>query len=92
MSLILDQKALENIKNYKYKTNGLTWLEINLFEYFWNFTVKLLPKRLAPNLLTILGLLFPLINFIVLLYYDWAFSKILPNWVYLLQAFALFWY
>ena len=40
----LDKKALENIKNYKYSTHGLTWIEINIFEPFWNWSVSLCPK------------------------------------------------
>lgn len=92
MSLHLDQKALENIKSYKYRTNPLTWIEVNAFEYFWNFTVKLIPKWVAPNLLTVLGLLFPILQFIILLSYDWTLSKPLPSWVYVLQAFSLWWY
>jgi len=40
----LDKTALENIKNYKYKTHGLTFLERNLFEHWWEFSVKLIPK------------------------------------------------
>lgn len=57
----LDKKALENIKNYRYKTNGLTFIEIHFFEHFWNFVVRWTPEWLAPNLMTLLGLLFPII-------------------------------
>jgi phosphatidylglycerophosphate synthase len=42
--------------------------------------------------MTIMGLIFPLIHFGALLYYDWSFTKVLPNWVFLLGAFSLFWY
>lgn len=42
--------------------------------------------------MTIMGLIFPLFMFFALLYYDWTFSAILPNWVFLLGAFSLFWY
>ena len=37
MTIQLDKKALEHVKNYRYQTNGLTFIEINGFEYFWNF-------------------------------------------------------
>lgn len=42
--------------------------------------------------MTIAGLIFPLLQFAALLYYDWTFTQVLPNWVYLLGSFALFWY
>jgi hypothetical protein len=43
MSIRLDKKALEHVKNYKYKTHGLTFIEINAFEYFWNFVQSICP-------------------------------------------------
>ena len=92
MSLHLDKQELENIKTYKYRTNGLTFIEINMFEYFWNFMASILPRRLAPNLLTLSGLIVPLLSFFAVMYYDWTFSKVLPNWVFILAAAALFWY
>ena len=60
-SFTLSPEALENIKSYRYVTHGLTWIETNFFEYWWNFVVTLLPKNLAPNLMTLLGLVFPII-------------------------------
>ena len=44
MSIKLDREALQNIKDYKYTTNGLTFIERNCYEYFWNGIVKFLPK------------------------------------------------
>ena len=43
-------------------------------------------------MMTILGLVFPLLLLGVLLAYDWAFKETLPQWVFLLGSFALFWY
>jgi hypothetical protein len=54
MSIELDRKALESIKSYSYKTNGLTWIERNIFEHFWNFSLTLCPSVIFihshPNL------------------------------------------
>lgn len=44
MSIKLDEKALENIKNYKYKTHGLTAIERWFMDPFWNVTCDLLPR------------------------------------------------
>ena len=43
MSIKLDKKALENIKNYKYKTHGLTFIERLIMDPFWNLVCKFLP-------------------------------------------------
>lgn len=42
--------------------------------------------------MTLLGLIVPFIELFVILYYDWTFSKVLPNWVFLIGALSLFWY
>ena len=44
MSIKLDNKALDNIKNYRYSTNGLTFLERLIMDPFWNLVVKLFPE------------------------------------------------
>lgn len=61
MSIELSRDALEYIKTYRYKTNGLTPLEIYVFDPFWTFIANnLLPDSLAPNALTIMGLIVPI--------------------------------
>ena len=44
MSIKLDNKALDNIKNYRYSTNGLTFLERLIMDPFWNLVVRFLPE------------------------------------------------
>ena len=44
MSIVLDNKALENIKTYTYRTNGLTFIERLILDPFWNFICKLCPE------------------------------------------------
>jgi len=44
MSISLDKKALENIKTYKYTTNGLTFIERMILDPFWNLVCKCLPE------------------------------------------------
>lgn len=43
MSIELNNLALENIKNYKYSTNKLTFIERVVFEPYWNFIASILP-------------------------------------------------
>ena len=61
MSVVLDKQALDNIKNYRYKTHGLTPVETYLLEPFWNLVCNNSPDWLAPNMMTISGLIFPLL-------------------------------
>ena len=39
----LDEKALENIKKYRYTTHGLTPLETAFYDKWWTFCANLLP-------------------------------------------------
>lgn len=53
---------------------------------------------MAPNLLTFLGFLFSVANFIILSYYDWNFyassglegTQPIPNWIWLICAINIF--
>jgi len=93
MSVKLSREALEHVKTYKYKTNGLTPIEIYVFDPFWTFVANnLLPDRLAPNLLTIMGLIVPICSFITIGYLSVNFEGYLPPWVWLLSTLGLFWY
>jgi len=89
----LTKQELENIKVFRYKTNGLTPFEIYFYEPYWNFLAnKCLPDWLAPNALTLLGLVFPLICLVTICSIDPSFSQTLPCWVWFLSWFADSWY
>lgn len=89
----LDKKELENIKAFRYKTCGLTPIEIYIYEPYWNFLANYcLPDWLAPNALTLIGLFFPLILLITICVLDPTFTQTLPHWVFVLAWFAQFWY
>jgi len=66
---------------------------VHLYDPFWTFIANnLLPDNLAPNLLTIMGLIVPFMLLIAIVAHDWTFSQVVPNWVILLGVAALFWY
>ena len=91
--LNLSKKELEFIKAYRYKTGGLTPLEVYVFDPFWTFIANnLLPNWLAPNLMTLCGLLVPIAQLVVVGFLNPSFSEVMPMWVWLLCTFGLFWY
>ena len=93
MSIHLSKQELERIKSFRYKTNGLTPLEVHIFEPYWNFIANnCLPDWLAPNLMTIGGLLVPICAFATIGYFSQDFSAFLPAWVWILCFAGLFWY
>ena len=89
----LSEKELENIKSFRYKTCGLTFIEDWVFDPFWSFLAnKCLPDWLAPNALTLIGLIFPIACLVSICYIDPTFTQTMPCWVWLLAFFADFWY
>ena len=89
----LSATELENIKAFRYKTCGLTPLERWVYDPFWNFLANnCLPDWLAPNALTLLGLVFPLASMAAICYTDPTFTQTLPYWIWFLAWFADFWY
>jgi len=63
MAVILEKKHLENIKNYKYTACDATILD-GVFDPWWEFVTKRLSVRLAPNMITLMGIVFPILSFV----------------------------
>lgn len=65
---------------------------------FWNWIVQFCPRKIAPNLLTFVGFLFTVVNFLILSFYDWNFqantghenTTPIPGWVWLVAAVNIF--
>ncbi|KAI9027462.1 CDP-alcohol phosphatidyltransferase-domain-containing protein [Phycomyces nitens] len=85
----LTNEQLANLKLYKYAAVDLSFTSRYLLVHYWNWAVGFFPMRMAPNLITLTGLMFMIINV--------AFAAGLsnemengPRWIYL--SFAIgFW-
>lgn len=84
---ILSKRALSGLKAYKYVSAGYTLLD-DIHQPFWNWFVELLPRWLAPNLITLTGVSGLVLAYFVSLYYVPTFSEIAPRWVYFLSGAA----
>ena len=91
MAVKLNKKQLESIRDYKYATSDWTPLD-KVFNPFWEFCVNSLSKRVAPNLITCCGIIFPIASCVYLCSFDMTLSATLPVSVFLLNAFGMFWY
>lgn len=80
------------MENHRYATTGYSWLDTNVMNYFWEAFVKLLPRSLAPNLITVIGLVFMIAHYLVMLPYDMTFSQPIPAPVLYFSTFGLFMY
>ena len=65
----ITSEGLETIKNHKYVSGTWTYLDTAM-NPFWNRFANLIPLNIAPNLVTLTGLLFPFTCSIFLLCLD----------------------
>lgn len=78
----INSKSLENLRNFKYNSENISLVYNNLISPFLdNYFMKIVPKWMAPNLITILSFIFNFITFIMILFetrfdYDKRLSRI----------------
>jgi len=92
MGYFVPGRSIENLKHYKYQSEDRSIVSKIFLKPFWNTFVEIFPKWMAPNLVTLSGLGFIVINLIITLYYDPYLNKSMPHWVYLSNAIGLFLY
>ncbi|GMR59264.1 hypothetical protein PMAYCL1PPCAC_29459, partial [Pristionchus mayeri] len=89
---ILRKDQLDNLATHKYSAVDTSWLDDLCMKKFWDQFVLLYPTWLAPNLITLVGLLVNALCVFVFSWYCPTASEAAPNWVYLLAAIGVFTY
>ncbi|KAF1809960.1 Choline/ethanolaminephosphotransferase [Eremomyces bilateralis CBS 781.70] len=87
------QDKLPRLKEYKYSgvDKSLTSRYI-LKPFYTHVVIKLFPMWMAPNLITLSGFSFVVINFLTLLWYTPGLDTDCPPWVYASWSIGLFLY
>ncbi|XP_076470980.1 cholinephosphotransferase 1-like [Babylonia areolata] len=88
---ILSESQLKRLSEHKYNAGGVSILE-PLLQPFWRWLVEQIPLWIAPNLLTIAGLVMNVVSTLFLIYYSPDAKSELPAWTLLLAALGLFLY
>ncbi|KAL4236890.1 Phosphotransferase [Mactra antiquata] len=92
---VLSKEILTGFDKYKYSAVDTSPLSNYVMHPFWNNVVKLFPRWVAPNVLTLSGSLFLVLSFVSMIYYDLDFYASsrdhpehppIPNWVWLMCA------
>ncbi|KAK4321847.1 hypothetical protein Pmani_007384 [Petrolisthes manimaculis] len=97
----LTPEQLQGFENYKYSAQDTSPLSNYVMHPFWNTVVKICPRWIAPNVLTFVGFLFTVANFVLLAVYDYSYYASsddtpgdqyppIPSWVWLACAFNHF--
>lgn len=78
----LSVDALQNLRLYKYSSVDKSPISYYILRHYWNGFVQLLPLWLAPNLVTLLGFCFILVNVALLVVYVPDLVGPAPSWIY----------
>lgn len=87
------QEKLPGLKEYKYSGVDHSLLSRYVLKPFYtNFVIKCFPMSMAPNLITLTGFMFVVVNVLTLLWYSPTLDVDCPRWVYASWAIGLFLY
>ncbi|XP_054269905.1 choline/ethanolaminephosphotransferase 1 isoform X5 [Macrosteles quadrilineatus] len=88
---LLSAAQLKRLGEHKYKYDSCSLLDPYL-QVYWNWLVSKVPIWLAPNLITILGLLVNILTTLLLVWFSPDAKSEAPRWAFLLCALGLFIY
>ncbi|KAI1091617.1 CDP-alcohol phosphatidyltransferase [Rostrohypoxylon terebratum] len=88
----ISDDALIHLKSYKYSAVDKSPVSNYILRPYWNAFVELLPLWLAPNMVTLIGFCFILVNIALLVIVMPDLVGPGPSWLYLSFAFGLFMY
>ncbi|KAI5959847.1 EPT1 [Candida pseudojiufengensis] len=92
MGLFIPTDKLHNLKLYKYQSEDHSLISKYILKKWWNWFVLIFPTSMAPNLITLLGLFWIIVNLLVVFYYDPYLNETAPKWCYFFYAIGLFMY
>ncbi|XP_069126410.1 ethanolaminephosphotransferase 1-like [Argopecten irradians] len=93
----LSPEVLSGFDRYKYSSVDTSPISKYITHPFWDKLVQVYPRWLAPNVLTLAGFSLLVVSFVVLTIIDPNFYAAsvdqpgVPNWVWLLCSFNVFW-
>lgn len=79
---LVDDDSLANLKTYKYASVDKSPITYYILRHYWDWAVKFFPMWMAPNLITLCGLGFVLINCASIYYYIPDLIGPAPRWLY----------
>lgn len=88
---VLSTTELKRLAEHKYSAQGTSFLE-PLMQPFWRWVVELLPLWLAPNAITLAGLIVNAVTAFVLMLFSPDAKGEPPGWSFVLCALGLFIY
>ncbi|MBN3303358.1 CEPT1 ethanolaminephosphotransferase, partial [Amia calva] len=87
----LSRHQLKRLEEHRYSSAGRSLLE-PIMQRYWEWLVARVPAWIAPNLITVVGLVTNILTTLVLVYYCPTATEQAPLWAYLACAVGLFVY
>ncbi|CAK5093301.1 unnamed protein product [Meloidogyne enterolobii] len=88
----LKHSQLARMGDHVYSAIDASWLDQLCMSKFWNYIVQWYPLWLAPNLITLIGLLINLVTVLILSHFCYSATEQAPSWAYFQAAIGLFLY
>ncbi|CAM0139314.1 unnamed protein product [Umbelopsis sp. WA50703] len=89
----IPKAQLENLKLYRYSAVDKSYTSRFVLRHYWNWAIELFPLWMAPNLITLTGLLFMVTNVIfAAIFVPGMDQEGGPRWVYFSFAIGLWLY
>ncbi|KAL2707368.1 Cholinephosphotransferase 1 [Kluyveromyces marxianus] len=92
MGVFIPHENLVKLKEYKYQSEDRSIISKHILKPFWSQFVKIFPLWMAPNVVTLSGFGFIIINVLTVLYLNPTFDQEQPSWAYFSYALGLFMY
>ncbi|KAI8878182.1 Choline/ethanolaminephosphotransferase [Backusella circina FSU 941] len=88
----LREEKIENLRAYKYAATDKSFISRYILKHYWDFAIKLFPRWIAPNLITLIGLFFMIANVIIIGIWLPDLGTEGPSWIYFSFAAGLWLY
>jgi len=92
MGIYIRNGHLAALRQYKYAGQDKSLTSKYILNPFWTQFAKIFPTTMAPNLITLTGFSFVVVNFVTLLIYTPTLVEPCPAWVYASWGVGLFLY
>eukprot|EP00796_Vickermania_ingenoplastis_P006721 gene6721-4816_t len=88
----IEPQSISALRDYKSSSQDCSLLSNYVMKYYWEAVVEIIPKSIAPNLITLTGFLVGMAGPLTALYFHLSDAETTPSWVWALSAISLFGY
>lgn len=88
----IPKEYIESFSQYKYKSPHKTYCEGVVMDKFWEMCLHYIPTFIAPNLITMSGLVVVAIGVLAMVIEDPTMTQQLSTWIYVYLAVAIWIY